>query len=103
MKEELQLRKLAKDGLDDIVINIKKATKGFKQKRIPLSLIDRVFQQAKIKKVSTNTAMEQWRQSYNTTLEAIKNILHKASLKYGDEKITLKEVILVMNHVKNNM
>lgn len=102
-KTEQQLKRMAINGLNDIVKNVKKASKKYKEPRIPLELVNRIIDQGSIKKKSDNSAMEAWRKSYNKTLAQIKVIIRKSSDNVGDNKTTLTDLKLIINHVISNI
>lgn len=100
---EQQLKQMAINGLNDIVKNVRKASRKYKETRIPLDLVNRIIDKGNITKKSDNSAMEEWRKSYNKTLAQIKIIIRKSSDNIGDDKTTLIDVRLIVRHVIANM
>ncbi len=95
------VRRIVNKGLSDITKNVKKLSKAYKVDRVPMKLVYMVIDEAKVNHTTERKANE-FITKYNDTLKSIKSILKSCSDNIGDEKITVKEVSLVIDHVKKS-
>ena len=85
--------------LDQIVVSVNDNAKAYSVKRVPLTLVYRIFDQGKVKHTSDQNTNE-FITKFNDLLTTLKSLCKQTSDKIGDAAISPKEVQLLINAAK---